>query len=111
MRKLPSIALEIDQQGRYLDRVLRVEKLNSLSWVEFRQMVKVMDRLMVNLTDFNAVHFGPSGSQHRKRTRAATQARRPKGHARKTVEEAKNMNRAPKRPDLPKRGNRAFCSQ
>ena len=85
MRKLPIIVPEIDRQGRYLNRMLRVENLNKLAWVEFRQVVKVVNRLMFNLTDFNALHFGPSGSQHRKRTRAATQARRPKGHARKTA--------------------------
>ena len=37
-----------------------------VAWLEFRHIVKVMDRLMVNLTDFNAVHFGPSSLRHRK---------------------------------------------
>jgi len=37
-----------------------------VAWLEFRHIVKAMDRLMVNLTDFNAVHFGPSSLRHRK---------------------------------------------
>jgi hypothetical protein len=66
MRKLSSIVSEIDRQGRYLDRTLRVEKLNNLPRVEFRQIVKVMDRLMVNLTDFKALYFGPPSLRRRK---------------------------------------------
>ena len=57
MRKLNSIVLGIDRQGRYLDRMLRVERSNKMAWVEFRQTVKVMDRLMVNLTDFQRSAF------------------------------------------------------
>ena len=74
MRKLSSIVLEIDRQGRYLDRMLRVEKLNKMAWVEFRHMVKVMNRLMIDLTDFNAVHFGSSSLRHRKSSIKATTA-------------------------------------
>ncbi len=72
MRKLLSIVAEISRQGRYLDRTLRVEKLNKMAWVEFRHMVKVMNRLMVNLTDFNAVHFALLGSRERRMMRKAT---------------------------------------
>jgi hypothetical protein len=35
MRKRPSIVQEMDRQGRYLDRMLRVKKLNTLAWVSF----------------------------------------------------------------------------
>lgn len=44
-RAIPSIVAEISRQGRYLDGRLRVEKLNRLARIEFRQMVKVVDRL------------------------------------------------------------------
>ena len=88
MRRLPSIVLEMDRQGRYLDRILRVEKLNKLAWVEFRHTVKVVDRLMVNLTDFNAMHFGRSSLRHRKSpTKASTAAA--KARARKAKERKK----------------------
>ena len=60
MREMSSISLGMQRQGQYLDRMLRVEKLNKLALVEFRQMVKLVNRLMVNLTDFNAVYFRPS---------------------------------------------------
>jgi hypothetical protein len=85
MRRLPSIVLEIDRHGRYLDRVLRVGKLNKLAWVEFRHMVKVVDRLMVNLTDFNALHFRPSSLRHRKSPREGSKAAA-KARTRKTIE-------------------------
>jgi hypothetical protein len=46
-RKLTPNVREVDRQGRYLDRMLRVEKLNRhLIWVDFRHVVKVMDMLM-----------------------------------------------------------------
>ena len=73
MRKLPSIVSEIDRQGRHLNRML-VEKLNKLAWVEFRPVVKVVDRLMFNLTDFNAVHFGLSSPLRRKNSIRASKA-------------------------------------
>jgi len=59
MRGHSSIVQEMDRQGRYLRSILKTDKLNKLAWLEFRHIVKVMDRLSVNLTDFNAVHFGP----------------------------------------------------
>jgi hypothetical protein len=64
----------MDRQGRYLHGILKTEKLNKLAWLEFRHIVKVMGRLMVNLTDFNAVHFGPSSFRHRKSSNKATTA-------------------------------------
>ena len=67
MRALSTIIREMDRQGRYLDRTLRPAKLNKMSWVEFRQIVKTVDRLMVNLADFNALHFRPSSLWRRKR--------------------------------------------
>jgi hypothetical protein len=74
MRKLSSIVLEISRQGHYLDRMLRVERLNKMAWVEFRQTVKAVSRLMFNLTDFNAVHFGLSSLRRRKRSIKASKA-------------------------------------
>jgi hypothetical protein len=82
VRKLPSIVSEIDQQGRYLDRILRAHKLEKLSWIEFRRVAGVIDRLSVNLADFNVLHFGPSNLRHPKSpikaSKAAGQARRKK---------------------------------
>jgi len=87
MRGHSSIVQEMDRQGRYLRSILKTDKLNKLAWLEFRHIVKVVDRLMVNLTDFNAVHFGPSSLRHRKRsikaTMAAGKARKLKAKARK----------------------------
>lgn len=74
MRRLPSIVSEIDQQGRYLHGMLRGEKLNKMAWVEFRRTVKVVDRLMVNLTDFNALHFEPSSLRRLKSPTKASKA-------------------------------------
>ena len=67
---------------------------DKLAWLEFRHIVKVMGRLMVNLTDFNAVHFGPSSLRHRKSsikaTTAAGKARKLKAKARKKQRRYKN---------------------
>jgi hypothetical protein len=54
-------------QGHSLGRALRADKLNTLSWVDFRHLVKVLDWLRVNLADLNAVYFGPRGFSYRKR--------------------------------------------
>ena len=87
MRNHSSIVQEMDRQGRYLHGILKTDKLNKLAWLEFRHIVKVMGRLMVNLTDFDAVHFGPSSFRHRKSlikaTTAAGKARKLKAKARK----------------------------
>ncbi len=74
MRKLPTVVLEMERQRRHLQRLLRTGRLNTMSRDEFREMVAVVDRLMVNLTDFNVLHFGPSISQHRKSARGGTAA-------------------------------------
>jgi len=75
MRDHSSIVQEMDRQGRYLHSILKTGKLNKLAWLEFRHVVKVMDQLRVNLTDFNAVHFGPSNLRHRKSSPVAARAR------------------------------------
>ena len=49
-------------QRQSLGRTLRADKLNTLSWVDIRRLVKCWTWLLVNLADFNAVHFGPRGS-------------------------------------------------
>jgi hypothetical protein len=86
MRELPPIILEMGRQGRYLDRILRVEKVNRMAWVEFRKTVKVLDRLMVNLTDFNPLHFRPSSLRHRKSPSKSSKAAA-KARTRKTREQ------------------------
>jgi len=87
MRDHSSIVQEMDRQGRYLHSILKTGKLNKLAWLEFRHVVKVMDQLRVNLTDFNAVHFGPSSLRHGKSSIKATttagKARKLKVKARK----------------------------
>lgn len=54
-------------QRQSLGRTLRADKLNTLSWVDIRRLVKCWTWLRVNLADFNAVHFGPRGSSYCKR--------------------------------------------
>ena len=69
MRDLTSVVLEMERQGKRLRGLLRVGRLNTMTRGEFSDMVAVADRLMVNLADFNALHFGrsrSSGSQLRK---------------------------------------------
>ena len=84
MRDRSSIVQEMDRQGRYLHSILKTDRLNKLAWLEFRHIVTVMGRLMVNLTDFNAVHFGPSSLRHRKSAaKASAEARKRKAKDRK----------------------------
>jgi len=69
MRELSSVVLEMERQGKRLAAMLRVGRLNTMSWEEYRQLVSVVERLQANLTDFNVLHFGPSAlseleSQH-----------------------------------------------
>jgi len=85
MRKLTSVVLELERQGRRLQKLTRTGRLNAMSRDEFLEMVAVVDRLMVNLTDFNVLHFAPSSSQPRKSVRggsAAAKARKKKAKAR-----------------------------
>jgi len=83
------IVQEMDRQGQYLHSILKTDRLNKLAWLEFRHIAKVMNRLMVNLTDFNAVHFGPSSLRHSKNpikvSNPAVEARRRKAKKRKKV--------------------------
>lgn len=53
------LVLEMERQGKRLHGLLRVGRLNSLTWAEFQELVKVIERLQSNLTDFNVLHFGP----------------------------------------------------
>ena len=67
MRELSSVVLEMERQGNHLHRLLRVGRLSTLSWDEFQKMVAVVDRLKVNLTDFNVAHFGKNCVQDKNR--------------------------------------------
>jgi hypothetical protein len=58
MRELTSVVLEMERQGKRLQKLLRVDRLNTMTWKEFREMVTIVDRLMVNFTDFNVLRFG-----------------------------------------------------
>lgn len=87
MRELTSVVLEMERQGKRLRRLLRVGRLNTMSRDEFREMVAVVDRLMVNFTDFNVLRFGPSAPRHRnsaiKASKAAARARKKRAKERK----------------------------
>ena len=50
---------------------LRIGRLNTMTRDEFREMVAIVDRLRVNLTDFNVLHFPAVKIRYRKRTRKA----------------------------------------
>jgi hypothetical protein len=68
MRELTSVVLEMDRQGKRLHGLLRVGRLNIMRRSEFVDLVAIVDKLGVNLTDFNVLHFGsvpvyPSGEQ------------------------------------------------
>jgi hypothetical protein len=58
MRELTSVVLEMDRQGKRLHGLLRVGRLNTMRQSEFDELVVIVDRLGVNLTDFNVLHFG-----------------------------------------------------
>lgn len=58
MRELSLIVLEMERQGKRLNKLLRVAHLNTLTWPEFQELVAIIQRLQVNLTDFNVRHFG-----------------------------------------------------
>ena len=59
MRELATVAQEMEAQGKRLSKLLKVHKLDTMARGEFCELVAVVDRLMVNLTDFNALHFSP----------------------------------------------------
>jgi hypothetical protein len=58
MRELTSVVLEMDRQGKRLHGLLRVGRLNTMRRSEFLDLVAIVDKLKVNLTDFNVLHFG-----------------------------------------------------
>jgi hypothetical protein len=53
------LTAEMEQQGKRLCALLRVDRLNTMNRDEFLEIVAIADRLKVNLADFNALHFGP----------------------------------------------------
>ena len=59
MRELTSIVLEMERQGKRMGGLHRVGTLNTMTRAEFHDLVATADRLIVNLADFNALHFGP----------------------------------------------------
>jgi len=58
MRDPGLVVLEMERLGKRLQAMLRVGRLNTMNWEEFRQLVSLMERLQVTLTDFNVTHFG-----------------------------------------------------
>jgi hypothetical protein len=75
MRDVTSIVLEMERQGKRLGGLLRVGRLNTMTRVEFRDLVATANRLMVNLADFNALHFGPSTLRRLKNVARSSLAR------------------------------------
>ena len=59
MRELSLLVVEMERQGKRLHGLLRVGRLNTMTLAEFREMVKLVESLQYNLTDFNVLHFGP----------------------------------------------------
>jgi hypothetical protein len=49
-----------------------------MTQAEFRDLVATADRLMVNLADFNALHFGPSSIRRLKDARKSAWAKEKK---------------------------------
>jgi hypothetical protein len=80
MRELTSIVLEMERQSKRLGGLLRVGRLNTMTRAEFRDLVTIADRLMVNLADFNALHFGPSSLWRLTSFRKSAQTRGAKQH-------------------------------
>lgn len=81
MRELTSIILEMERQGKRLGGLLRVGRLNTMTRAEFHELVATADRLMVNLADFSALHFGPSNLQRLKSDRESAQGGRARAQA------------------------------
>ena len=49
----------MERRGQRLHGLLRVGRLNTMTWAEYRDLVTIVERLSSNLTDFNVLHFGP----------------------------------------------------
>jgi hypothetical protein len=79
MRDLPLLVLEMERQGKRLNNLLRVGHLNVMTWDEFQELTKIVERLQVNLTDFNVAHFGPQAALE---TQEVTIVKRPTRSAR-----------------------------
>lgn len=47
----------MDRQGKRLHGLLRVGRLNTMRRSEFVDLVATVDKLMVNLTDFNVLYL------------------------------------------------------
>jgi hypothetical protein len=89
MRELTSVVLEMDRQGKRLHGLLKVGRLNTMRRSEFVDLVAMVDRLMVNLTDFNVLHFGivpVSTTRERKPPRSAITAKGLEGRRRNVRE-------------------------
>ena len=78
MRELTSIVLEMERQGKRLGGLLRVGRLNTMTRAEFHELVAIADRLMVNLADFSALHFGPSSLRRLKSARESDRVKKKK---------------------------------
>jgi hypothetical protein len=70
MRALNSLVLEMERQGKRLHQLLKVGRLNTMTQEEFQAMVALVNRLMVNVADFNALHFDPTRSRRLKTAKA-----------------------------------------
>lgn len=67
MRDVELLVLEMERQGQRLHGMLRVGHLNTMTRKEFLEMIAVVDRLRVNLTDFNVLQFGPKIRREKRR--------------------------------------------
>ena len=70
MRELSLIVLEMERQGKRLNRLLRVAHLNTLTWPEFQELVTIIERLQVDLTDFNVASLRPRDPDRRTKEKA-----------------------------------------
>ena len=59
MRELSLLVVEMERQGKRLHGLLRVGRLNTMTLAAFREIVKLVESLQYNLTDFNVLRFGP----------------------------------------------------
>ncbi len=59
MRELSLVVLEMERQGKRLSGLLRVGRLNTITWAEFQDLAAIVEKLSSNLTDFNVLYFGP----------------------------------------------------
>ena len=94
MRELTSVVLEMDRQGKRLHGLLRVGRLNTMRRSEFFDLVAIVDKLKVNLTDFYVLHFGSVPvypSRARKPPRSAMTIKGP-GLSRRNIRELKKLD-------------------